>query len=166
MIRMFKKVLPGNKPLTYSLIQGGATLLLGYGLNAQSEELRDELNQKNVELIEHLDRLNAEIKSLRKREKNSIDSRERLDKMLKILERKELTPDMITKDILDLFIYRIIAISDKESVFVIDGTKTMPVEKLVEHRQSITKLDPLYTSKITGYDSIKKVTMTYKVVLI
>ena len=83
-----------------------------------------------------------------------------------MLENKKLTPDMVTKEIIEAFIYRIIAIDDENLVFVIDTTHTLSVENLVNQRHEIIKKNPIYSSSITGLDPIKKKTIKYKAIII
>lgn len=92
--------------------------------------------------------------------------KDRLDKMLAMLNNKKLTLDMITKEIVEAFIYRIIAIDDENLAFIIDTTHKLSVEDLVDQRHEIIKKDSIYSSSITGLDPIKKKTIRYKAVIV
>lgn len=70
------------------------------------------------------------------------------DKMLKILDTKEITYDMITKEMLDVFMYRMIVVDRTHFVVVIDGTNTVELEELREHRKEIAALESIYSNTI------------------
>ena len=86
--------------------------------------------------------------------------------MLKILGEKEVTYQMITKEMLDVFMYRIIAIDRTHVVVVIDGTNTVKLEELRARRKEIAVLEPIYSNTIVAKDPKKKATLSYKVVVI
>ena len=95
-----------------------------------------------------------------------IDSTERLDKMMEVLKKKEITPEMLTKEMLDVFVYRIIVIDDRNLVFVINTTNSMTLLELRDKRHDIVEKPAIYSNSIRGYDPIKLVTLKYKVVAV
>ena len=129
-------------------------------------ELKELIDVKRDRVRDQYKAIINDIKALQEQEDNSKGNKDRLDKMLAMLKNKKLTPDMITKEIVEAFIYRIIAIDDENLVFVIDTTHTVSVENLVNQRHEIIKKDPIYSSSITGLDPIKKKTIKYKAVII
>ena len=73
---------------------------------------------------------------------------------------------MITKEVIEAFIYKIIAVDDENLVFVIDTTHTLSIENLVDQRFDIVNKDPIYASSITGLDPLKKKTIKYKAAVV
>lgn len=110
--------------------------------------------------------LDMRLKAVEEREINSENAKDRMDKMLNILDQKKLTPEMLTRDIIQAFFYRIIVTGKNELVFVINATHTMDLKAFVEARSKIVALKPIYQSEIEGPDPIKKAKMKFRVVTI
>ena len=147
---------------------------LGEEMERLDEERRNEPVIELKELIDiRRDRIRDQykaiindIKALQEQEDDSQGNKERLDKMLSLLNNKKLTPDMLTKEIIEAFIYRIIAIDEGNLVFVVDTSHKVSVEELIDKRYEIIKKDPIYQSQITGLDPIKKKTINYKAIIV
>ena len=73
---------------------------------------------------------------------------------------------MITKDIMDVFIYKIIAIDRNNIVFVIDSTHTMTIDKLIEKRKEVAAKQGIYSHIIGLRDPKRLMKLSYKVVLV
>jgi hypothetical protein len=86
--------------------------------------------------------------------------------MLEMLSKDKLTPDMLTKDIVSAFFYRIFVTGKNEIVFVINATRTMDLKTLIADRENVISLDPIYESEVEKPDPIKKAKLKYKVVII
>lgn len=69
----------------------------------------------------------------------------RLDKMKEILKKEEVIPEMLTVDIVDAFIYKIIAVSKREAVFVINETNTLTFQDFVDKRKEIVFKEVLFS---------------------
>lgn len=63
----------------------------------------------------------------------------------KILSVGEVTPEMLTVDIMDAFIYKIIAVSKREAVFVINETNTLTFQDFVDKRKEIVFNEVLFS---------------------
>ena len=129
-------------------------------------EEKKEIDSKYTTLVDRYKKLDNEILVLKDREKRVVSSQERLKKMTEVLKKKELTPDMLTKEMLDIFIYRIIAVDDRNLVFVINSTNSVTIEDLVRQRFEIAERQPIYKNSFKDYDPIKYVHLKYKVVLV
>ncbi len=112
------------------------------------------------------DQLDRSLKDIQEREASSSSAKNRLDQMLKILSKKELTPEMLTKDIIETFIFRIFVTGKNDLVFVVNATHTMNLDALIAERSKVVNLAPIYQAKITKADPVKKATISYKVVCI
>ena len=75
---------------------------------------------------------------------NNLDTESRLNKMLSILDGKRITADMITLDLLETFIYRIIVIDRKSIVITINAFNSLSLEDLRVQRKETVKREPLY----------------------
>lgn len=131
-----------------------------------SGDVRKTLELRYQDLVNDYQNICDAIQKIQDRENDKVLIKQRLDAMLKILGGKEVTYEMITKEMLDVFMYRIIAIDRTHIVVVIDGTNTVKLEELRERRQEIAKLEPIFQSTIVAKDPRKKATLHYKVVVI
>lgn len=73
---------------------------------------------------------------------------------------------MITKEMLDIFMYRMIAVDRTHIVVIIDGTNTVKFEVLRECRIEIVSLEPIYSNTFTAKNPTKRATISYKFVII
>ena len=129
-------------------------------------DIRRTLEQRYQDLVNDYQNVCDAIQRIQDRENDKIATKKRLDEMLKILGEKEVTYQMITKEMLDVFMYRIIAIDRTHVVVVIDGTNTVKLEELRARRKEIAALEPIYSNTIVAKDPKKKATLSYKVVVI
>lgn len=102
-------------------------------------ELKELIDVKRDRVRDQYKAIINDIKALQEQEDDSQGNKERLDKMLSFLNNKKLTPDMLTKDIIEAFIYRIIAIDEGNLVFIIDTSHKVSVEALIDQRYEIIK---------------------------
>ena len=133
---------------------------------APTETLREIAKLKCTKMFDQYTMLTEEINALKEREEGAKANQERLTLMTNQLKKAKFTPDMLTREIIESFIYKIIAIDHDNFVFVIDATHRMSVEELIEQRHKIIEKESIYTSSITGLDPLRKKTITYKVVVI
>lgn len=110
--------------------------------------------------------LGKELEALQEKEGNEIDIASRYKKIQSLIAGNQVTPEMINKDILDVFLYRIIVISRDEVVFTINASHTMPLEMLRQKRKEVAEREPIYkgTTKCKGLRKTFK--LHYKVVLV
>ena len=73
---------------------------------------------------------------------------------------------MVTKEMLDVFMYRIIAMDRTHVVVVIDDTNTVKLEELRARRKEIAELEQIYSNTIVAKDPKKRAALNYKVVVI
>ena len=134
-------------------------------MNADGD-VRKTLEQRYQDLVNDYQNICDAIQRIQDKESNKQAIKNRLDQMLKILGTKEVTYDMITKEMLDVFMYRMIAVDRTHVVVVIDGTNTVKLEELRERRKEIAALEPIYSNTITARNPKMKATISYKVVVI
>lgn len=133
---------------------------------APTKAMREIATLKCGKLYDQYTMLTNEINALKEREEGSKNNQARLMLMTNQLKKAKLTPNMLTREIIESFIYRIIVIDHDNFVFVIDATHMMSVEELVKQRHNIVERESVYTSSITGLDPLRKKTINYKVVVI
>lgn len=97
---------------------------------------------------------------------NNLDTESRLNKMLSILDGKRITADMITLDLLETFIYRIIVIDRKSIVITINAFNSLSLEDLRVQRKEAVKREPLYEGKVRIKNPKRYGELNYKIVLV
>jgi hypothetical protein len=86
--------------------------------------------------------------------------------MREILGSNKLTPDMLTREIIDLFFFKIFVTDKAELVFVIDSTRTLKLSELIENRETIINSDAIYSGEMIDNYSRFKRPVKYKVVTV
>ena len=117
---------------------------------------------------------NPRLKSIGiKVENNEIVSRHNEDEtgklineVFRLIKEKKITSDIVTAEIVDSFIYRIIVVDKHEIFFVIDINHKYSLKELVENRKEILKMKPIYENKVAIRRIRKEEKLTYKVVTI
>ncbi len=135
-------------------------------LSAETAEAKDAVDDRYYRLKAQYSQLDARLKGIDDREIRSHGAKSRLDKMLTMLSKDKLTPDMLTKDIVSAFFYRIFVTGKNEIVFVINATHTMDLKALIANRADVVALDPIYESEVEKPDPIKKAKLKFRVVTI
>ena len=122
------------------------------------KKYRDKINEYKL--------ITEKIKVLVVTKTSNEDIQNRLSVMSKVLKEKKITRDMITAEIVDSFIYRIIVVDKHEIFFVIDINHKYSLKELVENRKEILKMKPIYENKVAIRRIRKEEKLTYKVVTI
>ena len=117
-------------------------------------------------MLDKYERIDNELAYLARREIVALNSKSRMDKMLCVLGKNKLTPDMLTREIVDVFFAKIFVSTSAELIFVIDATHSLSLDKLFEKRDEIAKYKPIYNSETTDEQSRFKPLIKYKVVLV
>lgn len=135
-------------------------------IEVENTELKVKIDKQYHQLLDQYEGIDAELNIVIKRETTSMNAKKRLEKMLAILGKKAITPNMLTRETVDVFFYKIFVAPDNELIFVIDTTKSINGDELIAKRQEISHYDPIYKSeKIDTYSRFKP-TIKYKVVLV
>ena len=135
-------------------------------IEVENTELKVKIDEQYHQLLDQYEGIDATLNSVIKRETTSMNAKNRLEKMLAILGKKAITPNMLTREMVDVVFYKIFVAPDNELIFVIDTTKSINGDELIAKRQEIAHYDPIYKSeKIDTYSRFKP-TIKYKVVLV
>ena len=124
------------------------------------------LDRKYRAKIEEYKAINNQIEELEIKQRDSNFNVLRLEEMKKTLSIEELTPDLITKQIIDTFISKIIVIKREEIVIVINGPTQADAKYLKEHRKTIVNNKPLLQGDIDLDRPFRPEHLHYKVVML
>jgi len=141
-------------------------LLVSDRANCENEEMLNLLNNQYHEACEKYSALNQEIECMKNEENEEIEKKKRFDKIKGLISKRELSTEMITKEMLDVFLCRIIVVGKNDVVFTIDNSKSISLEELRNKRKEVAQFEPIKTGTISMRDPKKLATLTYKVVLI
>lgn len=93
------------------------TFYLQQKMKSRDENERYYLDGKYQKSLKDINDLDAELRELEKKQMENEDIQDRLKTINKILNIGEITPDMLTIELTDAFIYKIIATSKRDAVF-------------------------------------------------
>ncbi len=135
-------------------------------LDAKNLELKEKIDKKYQQLLDQYEHIDNELAYLTQREIVANNSKSRMDKMLAVLNKNKVTPDMLTREMVDVFFYKIFVSTSSELTFVIDTSHTLTLEKLIEKREEIANYESIYSSEKADRESRFKNIVKYKVVLV
>lgn len=135
-------------------------------MKSRDENERYYLEGKYTIDLRELNKLDNELKDLEARQMQQENIERRLEVINQLLNVNELEPDMLSIDIVDSVIYKIIAIDKRNAVFVINVTQELNYQDVVNTRSDITYKTPILvgTSKVEGRQRLDY--LNYKVVTI
>lgn len=141
-------------------------VLMTERLEAKNMELKEIIDKKYQQLLDKYERIDNELAYLSQREIIALNSKSRMDKMLNVLGKNKLTPDMLTREMVDVFFSKIFVSTSAELTFVIDASHSLSLEKIIEKREEIANYESIYNSEAIDEQSRFKNLVKYKVVLI
>lgn len=141
-------------------------LLLEERANAPTKDMVALLQKQYVDACNEYNLLNKELEVLTEKEEEEIDATSRYKRIKELIDNKQVTPEMITKDMLDVFLYRIIVIGRNDIVITVNVSHTMTLEQLRKKRKEIVERNPFYESKVEVRGTKKTFVLNYKVVLV
>ena len=147
-------------------LENTINLLLEERANTNDMQVKSLLDTKYLEACEKYKSISKEVETLQEREKSEIDVSTRYKKIKELIDGKQVTPEMITKDMLDVFLYRIIVLSRNEIVFTINASRTMSLEDLRKKRKEVAARNPIYEGETNLKGTKKRFKLHYKVVLV
>ena len=134
--------------------------------NADTAETRMMLDSRYQDLVNDYQNVVAEIQKVQDKTVMKKEAQIRLSKMIDILKGKEITYQMLTKDMMDIFFYRIIAVDKHEIVVTIDGSNKITLDKFRANRKEISQMEPILKGTIKCKDPYKTQSLSYKVVVL
>ena len=124
------------------------------------------LDKQYKERINEYKDLEAKIHELQVKEQNAKSAVVRLEEMKKVLAMNVITPDLLTKEIIEAFIKKIIVVDKTTVVMVIDSTGEIEPKAIKERRKEIANQEPILTKGVLLDRHFRPETLTYKVVMI
>ena len=97
--------------------------LISERVKVENQELKEKIDKQYRLLVDQYDRIDNQLNNLIERQTASKNTKGRIQQIFDILGKNKLTPDMLTRDIVDLFFYKIFVTEDANLVFVIDATQ-------------------------------------------
>ena len=140
--------------------------LISERVKVENQELKEKIDKQYRLLVDQYDRIDNQLNNLIERQTASKNMKGRIQQIFDILGKNKLTPDMLTRDIVDLFFYKIFVTEDAKLVFVIDATHTIKLNELIENREKIVEADPIYVGETIDRYSRFKNLVKYKVILV
>ena len=128
--------------------------------------MKSLLDSNYLEVCNEYKLLSKEVEELEAKEECELDIASRYKKIKELIGEQKVTPEMITKDMLDVFLYRIIAISRNDIVFTINASRTMSLEDLRKKRKEVAGRTPIYENTTNLRGTRKKFRLHYSVVLV
>ena len=124
------------------------------------------LDNRYQDLVNDYQNVVAEIQNLQDKAILKQETQLRLTKMIDILKGKEITYEMVTKEMMDIFFYRIIACDKHEIVVTIDGSNRITLDKFRNNRKEIAEMEPILKGTIRCKDPFKTQSLNYKVIVL
>ena len=133
---------------------------------ASTDDERVMLDRKYRAKIEEYKGITNQIEELQIKQKNNEYNVLRLEEMKKALSIKELTPELLTKQIVDAFIAKVIIISRKEIVICLNGNNQFDAKYIKENRRSIVKQKSILDGEVDLPRPFRPEHLHYKVILL
>lgn len=133
--------------------------------SAKDEDEIYFIDKKYRDKIKEYKLINDEIIKLELKKSQASDIKVRLETMDDIL-KKEITPDMITPEIMDSFVYSVLVLDKTEIIFLIDVNHTYSIKEVSSKRKEILKIEPSYQNTVHVKRPFRPEVLHYKVVLI
>lgn len=122
------------------------------------KKYHDKLNEYRL--------VSDKIKTLTAAKDIAIDVEQRLATMESILSKRKITPAMITPEIMDAFIYRVIIAGKRDIYFLIDINHNYSLKEVKQLRKKIVEMKPIYSNKVELARKFRDEHLTYKVIAI
>ncbi len=133
-------------------------------MKSRDENERYYLEGKYTIDLRKLNELDNELKELEAKQMESENLCERIEIINKLLDVEEITPEMLTIDIVDAVIYKIIVIDKRNIIFCIDVNHELNYQEFVDKRKELTYNQPILEG-ITHHQGTQRLDfVNYKVI--
>lgn len=133
-------------------------------MRSRDENERYYLDGKYSLAMKDIADLDAELKELEKKQMANEDIQQRLKTINKVLNIDGLTPEMLTIDIADAFIYKIIIVGKRDAVFCINTTNTFSMQDFIDKRKDLALQEPIFSGIVNHQGTQRNDFLNYKVV--
>ena len=142
------------------------TAILSQKAVATTSEEQFILDKSYRAKLEEYKGLDNQIAEALDKQKEADYAKQRIETIKSILNTDSITPELITKQIIDAFIAKVIIIDRQHIVIVIRVTEGLGNDYIKEHRYEIIDNDPILTGQVHLDRRFKPEDLEYKVVLI
>lgn len=142
------------------------TQLLKAKIDAKDNDEIYFIDKKYHDKLNEYRLVSDKIKTLTAAKAVAIDVEQRLATMESILSKRKITPAMITPEIMDAFIYRVIIAGKHEIYFLIDINHNYSLKEVKQLRRKIVEMKPIYSNKVELARKFRDEHLTYKVIAI
>lgn len=141
-------------------------LIISQKAIATTDDERIMLDRKYRTKIDEYKEIISKIDELEIKRKNNEYNILRLEEMKKTLAIDELTPEILTKQIVDAFIAKVIIVSREELIVCLHGRIQIDPRYIKENRESIIKQESILDGKVDLARPFRPEHLHYKVVLL
>ena len=132
---------------------------------ATSDIEQDILDRKYRNYLNEYQHIEDAIILLKGRQANAEANNIRLEQMKEVLEKEEITPDMLSKTIVQTFIQNIIVVDKTHAVIVLATGTAKSNKEISENRKTIIDKVPLLEGVVHLERTFRPETLNYKVVV-
>ncbi|MFA7082641.1 MAG: recombinase family protein [Bacteroidales bacterium] len=140
------------------------TFYLNQKANSRDQNEIYYLNGKYQGALAHLRELDEELQKMEKEQMETENVQNRLKKINELLNLNEIVPEMLTNDIMDAFIYKILIVDKRNAIFCINTTKSMSLEEFIEKRKEFLYSEPILDGMVKHEGTQRLDFLNYKVV--
>jgi hypothetical protein len=65
-----------------------------------------------------------------------------MQKILSVVKNNKITPEMLTREMVDVFFYKIFATTSQELIFTINASHNLTTEELIEKKMRLLIMTP------------------------
>lgn len=122
------------------------------------------LNGKYQGCLAQLRELDEELEKMEREQMETENVQNRLKKINELLGLKEIVPEMLTNDIMDAFIYKILIVDKRNVIFCINTSKSLSLEEFIEKRKEFLYSEPIIEGTVKHEGTQRLDFVNYKVV--
>ena len=124
------------------------------------------LDRRYRELINEFHEAEKKLKLANLRQQSSVEAQTRLQNIREILKSEQITPELLSKQVLQACIFRIVLIDREHIVFVLSTGDVDKERSFSKERKTIINNEPILTGTVKLDRHFRPETLEYKVVLL
>jgi transcriptional regulator with XRE-family HTH domain len=148
------------------LIDENISAILTQKANTTDNDELFLLDKKYRDKIKEYKLITERIKELSQVAAKTRDTKERIERMSSLLKEGTITPNMLSKELIDSFIFTILVEDKNNVVVVINVSQNDSIKDIIAKRKSIIDFEPIYSSTTHLDRRFRPETINYKIVVI
>ena len=148
------------------LIDENISVILTQKANTTDNDELFLLDKKYRDKIKEYKLITERIKELSQVAAKTRDTKERIERMSSLLKEGTITPNMLSKELIDSFIFTILVEDKNNVVVVINVSQNDSIKDIIAKRKSIIDFEPIYSSTTHLDRRFRPETINYKIVVI